>query len=142
MTVSITRYTAGYIEGVRAFNARIAQGGWGEFQLPEDLLRFDGSEHSPLPWEGWLAVQDGVVRGGYLLRLQDFSFSGEIRRVAFYNLSISEGVINRAHTSVGMKMITRATATQPLLFALGMGGRDRPLPRFLKALGWDLYDVP
>jgi hypothetical protein len=31
---------------------------------------------------------------------------------------------------------------QPLLFALGMGGFDRPLPTMLKAMGWKMALVP
>ena len=142
MALTINRYTAEYIAGVREFNSRIAKGGWGDYQLPPDLGQFENSKDTPLPWEGWLAVLDGVVRGGYLIRHQEFSFRGEVRKVAFYNLSVSEGVIDPAYASVGMKMAMTAIAREPLLFALGIGGRDRVLARFLKALGWSLHDVP
>jgi hypothetical protein len=142
MALTINRYTAEYVAGVRDFNLRIAEGGWGEYPLPTDLQQFENSKDTPLPWEGWLAVQDGAVRGGYLIRHQQFSFRGEVRKVAFYNLSVSEGVVDPAYSGVSMKMAMTAMAREPLLFALGMGGRDRVLPRFLKALGWDMHDVP
>ncbi len=142
MALTINRYTVEYVAGVREFNSRIANGGWGEYQLPPDLQQFESSKDTPLPWEGWLAVQDGVVRGGYLIRHQQCSFRGELRTAAIYNLSVSEGVVDPAYSGVGMKMAMTAMAREPLLFAVGMGGRDRPLPRFLKALGWDICDVP
>jgi hypothetical protein len=142
MALTINRYTAEFVVGVRDFNSRVARAGWGEYQLPLDTQQFEQSKDTPLPWEGWLAVQDGTVRGGYLIRHQEFSFRGETRKTAFYNLSVSEGVIDPAYSGVSMKMAMSAMAREPLLFALGMGGRDRPLPRFLKALGWSMHDVP
>ena len=142
MGIEITRYTGSYIGGVRDFNRRMAEGGEGEYQLPNDLRQFEGSAGGPLPWEGWLAVDDGTVRGGYLLRWQEFSFHGEIRRVAFYNLSMSEGAIDRKYAPVSRRMISSAVSHAPLTFALGMGGIHKRLPRFLHAFGWKLYEIP
>jgi hypothetical protein len=142
MGVEITPYTASCIDGVRQFNQRLALGGEGEYQLPPDLRQFDDSAAGPIPWEGWLAVDDGVVRGGYLLRWQEFSFRGEIRKVAFYNLSVSEGAIDPAYAGVSMRMITNAVSRAPLMFALGMGGVEKRLPRFLRGFGWKLYEIP
>jgi len=39
-------------------------------------------------------------------------------------------------------MLRSALKLQPMLFALGMGGFDRPLPQMLKAMGWSLCAVP
>jgi hypothetical protein len=142
MSVEILQYTAPYIENVRQFNQRMTLGGEGEYQLPNDLRQFEDSAGGPLPWEGWLAVQDGIVRGGYLLRRQDFSFGGSIRNVAFYNLSVSEGAIDRVYAPVSMRMIISATAKAPLMFALGMGGVNKRLPKFLHGFGWKLHEVP
>jgi hypothetical protein len=142
MSVEIIQYTAPYIENVRQFNQRMTLGGEGEYQLPNSLRQFEESAGGPLPWECWLAVQDHIVRGGYLLRRQDFSFGGEIRNVSFYNLSVSEGAIDRLYASVSIRMIASATAKAPLMFALGMGGLDKRLPRFLHAFGWKLHEIP
>lgn len=142
MAVSIQSYSPDLSVLVREFNARIAAGGWGQFQLPSDPQIFEQSQGTPLVWQGWLAVKDGVVRGGYLLRFQEFSFAGTVRRIGFYNLSISEGVVSRKYAPIGMQMINSAVAKQPELFALGMGGLYQPLPRMLEALGWTLQEVP
>jgi hypothetical protein len=87
-------------------------------------------------------LHNGVVRGGYQLKHLEFSFHGDLRPAGFYNLSLSEGVIDRAYSGVSLKMAMHAMMNHPLLFALGMGGAERLLPRFLKSLGWDLYEVP
>ena len=142
MGLEIARYTASCIENVRQFNRRMALGGRGQFQLPNDLRQFEESEGGPLPWEGWLAVHEGIVRGGYLLRWQDFSFRGEIRKLAFYCVSVSEGAIDPAYAAASVRMIASATSKAPLSFALGMGGVDATLPKILQALGWQLRALP
>jgi hypothetical protein len=142
MAVEIIRYTAPYIENVRQFNRRMTLGGEGDYQIPNDLRQFEDSADGPLPWEGWLAVQEGVVRGGYLLRRQHFTFAGNPSEVAFYNLSVSEGAINRAYAPVSLTMIASAMAKSPLMFAYGMGGVSKRLPKFLQAIGWKLHEVP
>jgi hypothetical protein len=142
MSVAIVRYTDRYVGQVKQFNQRMTLGGYGEYQLPIDLRQFEDSADGPIPWEGWLAVQDDIVRGGYLLRRQDFSFGGDIRNVAFYNLSVSEGAIDRAYSPVSMRMIATATDKVPLMFALGMGGVNKQLPKFLRAFGWKLHEIP
>jgi hypothetical protein len=142
MALKTTRFAAEHVDMVREFNRRIALGGWGEYHFPSDTELFDKSANTPARWEGWLVMDAAAVRGGYLLKHQEFSFSGDLRPVAFYNLSVSEGVVDRAFSGVSLRMATHAVTENPLLFALGMGSRDRPLPRFLKGLGWDLYDVP
>jgi hypothetical protein len=139
MPVTIVKYTAAHMGRVADFNTRLLQAGYRDFQLPTDPNRLGSG------FEGWLAVDNGPgqeVRGGYLLRHETFSFSGESLSVGFYNLSLSEGVINRAFNGVAVKMVSSALALHSRLFALGMGGLDRPLPRFLKAMGWDLILVP
>lgn len=142
MSVDVVPYTATYIGEVRQFNRRITIGGEGEFQLPENPREFEHSAGGPIPVECWLAVQDGIVRGGYLLRRQDFAFAGSIRNIAFYTLPVSEGAIDRVYAPVSIHMVTSATAKAPLMFALGMGGVNKRLPRFLHAFGWKLHEIP
>jgi hypothetical protein len=131
---------AEHVASVREFNQRIVKAGWGDFQLQQDPALNAGD--GPAKWECWLALQDGVVRGGYQLKNLEFAFGGELRPVAFYNLSISESVIDRMYAAIGPRMATHAVAGHPLAFALGMGGTGKPLPRLLKGLGWDVWEVP
>jgi len=145
MAIAIHPYTEDKIPAVRAFNQRLAAGGIApEFHFPE----------SPIPhWlpkvddrriyqEYYLAVEGDLVRGAFILKFQEFSFVGETRTVVYYHLPVSEGIVNKAYASVGVLMLRSAMKMQPMLFALGMGGFDRPLPTMLKAMGWSLSAVP
>jgi hypothetical protein len=137
MPISIVPYTDAHISEVHAFNQRLARGGVPEQEFPET------------PDPGWLpdmhlyvAVEDEKVRGGYILRPQQFSVAGEIIDAAHYRLPLSEGVIERAYANLGLRLVRDALARQPRLYALGMGGWDRPLPKMLKALKWRMGEVP
>jgi hypothetical protein len=131
----IAPFSDEYAPAVRRFNERlVAVIGRTEFQFPDEPPR-DGEER-------FLAVEGGEVRGGYILCHQDFSFAGEPVRIAHYRLPLSEGITDRAYAGVGLQLLRSALRTQPLLYALGMGGFDQPLPRMLQASGWKLLAVP
>jgi hypothetical protein len=140
-TIVIAPYTVDQVLAVRDFNARLAAAnGYGEFQLAEEPpVRQQGRR---LAEATFLALDDGAVRGSFTLNSQEFSFRGDVRRVAHYRLPISEGVLSRAYAGVGLQMLRTALKLEPQLFALGMGGTDRALPQMLKAVGWRLYPVP
>jgi hypothetical protein len=131
LRILIAPYTRDLVPAVRQFNQRLAGSPFAEFTFPEE------------PVEGaFLAVEGEAMRGGYILHRQRFSFAGEIRSIAHYQLPVSEGVLDRAYAGVGMQLLRSALKTEPLLFGLGMGGVERPLPRMLKAMGWSLCAVP
>ncbi len=92
--------------------------------------------------EYYLATENGFVRGGFILKYQDFVVNGKNLTVVYYHLPLSEGIVNKAYTSTGVFMLRTAIKMQPVLFALGMGGFDKPLPAMLKAMGWSLSAVP
>jgi hypothetical protein len=143
MALRIEPYREEHIAAVREFNARLRAGG-SEFKFPES----PAPEWLP-PAEGrriyqrfFLALEECAVRGAYILKFQDFSFGGEVRPVGYYHLPLSEGIVDPAHRMVGIQLPMDALRREPLLYALGMGGLDRPLPRMLKAMGWALSEVP
>jgi hypothetical protein len=92
--------------------------------------------------EFFVAVDDGIVRGGYALKTQDFFFpDGQIRSIGYYHHPLSEGIVNKSHAMVGTLLLRDAMQRAPLLYCLGMGGYDRPLPQMLIRLGWaDTFD--
>jgi len=92
--------------------------------------------------ELFLAVEDSRVRGGYILRRQIFSVGGVTIPAAHYRLPLSEGIVNRSYAMLGLRMVRDALAREPRLYAMGMGGRDKPLPRMLQRLGWTMDAVP
>ncbi len=134
MRIEIQPFSPEWLAALREFNARLEATG---MQLPED------PEAEMLPGSRmYLAVEGREVRGGYILRPQTFSFGGELRRVAHLRLPLSEGAVNRSYARVGPLLVRSAEKAEPLLYALGMGGLDRPLPRMLQALGWSVTPVP
>lgn len=145
MAIAIQPYTEDRIAAVKAFNQRLAAGGVApEFHFPEShipywLPRLDGRR---LYQEYYIALEGESVRGAFILKYQDFSVSGAAESVVYYHLPVSEGVVNKAYASVGVLMLRSAMKMRPMLFALGMGGFDRPLPTMLKAMGWFLSAVP
>ena len=138
MPLLVTPYTPEHVRAVREFNRRLAKGGAGA-----------GQEFPETPDPGWMphlylyvATEDTEIRGGYILRRQQFLVSRETENVAHYRLPLSEGVIDRVYASLGLRLVRDALARQPLLYASGMGGWDKPLPQMLKRLKWRMCEVP
>ena len=138
MAIEIVPYRPLHKAAVRRFNQRLLEGGADpEMQFPET------------PDPGWMpqmelrvAVEGSEVRGGYILRRQMISAGGELRAAAHYRLPLSEGLVNRAYATVALRLVRDALACEPRLYALGMGGWDKPLPQMLKRLGWRIAAVP
>lgn len=138
MPIEIRPFSAEWRHAVREFNCRLNTAGVAPgLRLPE----YPQAEMLPGS-ESFLAVENSGVRGGYTLRPQQFSFGGEIRRVAHYRLPVSEGPIDKRYALVGSLLLRSALQKEPLLYALGMGGHQQPLPRMLQALGWNLSAIP
>ena len=131
-------------EDVARFNARLRAGGIREqfpaSPIPAWLPKIPGRR---LYQEYFLAADNGSnVRGAYILKHQDFQIGGQVVPIADFHLPISEGAVDRAYVQVGVQLLLDARQRQPLLYALGMGGYDEPLPRLLKACRWEMFSVP
>ena len=144
MAITFEEFSDSHTEAVEQFNRRISG------SVESDLLFLNRpltdwlpkGGHGRIFQEGVLAREGEVVRGGYVLKHQDFALNGEVRRISSYRLPVSEGAANRAYVSLALQMQRDALVRQPLLFSLGMGSIDRPLPKMQKALGWSQYVVP
>ena len=141
MGLAIAPYTEEWQPAVRAFNQRLAQAGIG-FQFP-DRDACTSHETTPIVHRGFVAVQDGeIVRGGYLVQEQDFLLDGRRERLGYLHLPLSEGLIDRRYSMLGVQLIAHALKRQPLLFGLGIGSRDEAFAKVVLALGWQLQPVP
>ena len=149
MTLRIVPYTAEHEEAVRAFNARLA-----EKNLDPNLYstRFPSS-HVPtwlpkrpdcdLYQEFFVAVDDeSAVRGGYILKHQQFLVKGNLLRLAAFQLPISEGIIDRRFVSLGVRLYADALHRHPYLFGLGGGDYHVPIVKFLLAAQWKAVLIP
>ena len=93
--------------------------------------------------EFFVSTEGSAVRGAYALKHEQVYVRGKgVHRIACYHHSLSEGIVDRSYTSVGVLLARDALVREPLLYALGMGGSDRPIARMLKALGFTLIEVP
>ncbi|WCJ59428.1 hypothetical protein NXS98_17185 [Fontisphaera persica] len=144
MGIQIQRATPDDMPAVQAFNARLRAGGITDFKLPETAvstwLPRDGA--SPLYEELWLAKDGPDVRGGYVLKHQPFRVGQETLAVGYLYSPVSEALVDSRFGALGLQILLHAQRQQPLLYCLGMGGLDRPLPRLLQASRWQLVPVP
>ncbi|MBZ5548218.1 MAG: hypothetical protein LAO22_09755 [Acidobacteriia bacterium] len=146
MPIVIQPYRPEHEPAVAEFNQRLRRAGEDEnmvfyrYAEPRWLPR---TANSRIYHEFFVAIDNGVVRGGYALKTQDFLFpDGQVRSIAYYHHPLSEGIVNKAHAVVGTLLLRDAMQRAPLLYCLGMGGYDRPLPQMLIRLGWAHCLVP
>ena len=146
MAIVIRRYGAEHIPAVRGFNRRLLEGGApSHLQFPEHPVPrwLPGAAGDRIYNEFFLALDGEEVRGTYGMKHQEFAFGGrDVRSVGLYHHPFSEGIVNKAYNTVAIHMTREALRYQPLLYALGMGGYDQPLPKMLKLLGWSDCLVP
>lgn len=143
MVIEIVPYTECWIGAVAEFNARLKAGNikskFPESHIPHWLPKSDGRS---IFQDHYLAVGGNTVRGGYILKHQNFIIDGEVLSIGNYQLPLSEGIINKAYAAVGLQLLSDALRRQPLLYSLGIGGFDEPLTKMLKAMGWSIYALP
>jgi hypothetical protein len=146
MAIVIQPYRPEHEHAVDEFNQRLRQSG-----ADENMVFYRWAEPRWLPRaaescvfnEYFVAVDGGVVRGGYALKTQDFLFpDGQVRAIGYYHHPLSEGIANKAHAIVGTLLLRDAMQRAPLLYCLGMGGYENPLPQMLVRLGWTHCLVP
>jgi hypothetical protein len=139
----ITPFTDDHIPAVQEFNLRIASGGipyrFPESPVPQWLPRRNSI---PIYQEYFVALEGNKVCGGYILKPQAFACNGEMVTIAGFQLPMSEGVIDRRHGALGIRLLDDASKRQSLLFAVGMGGYHEPKTRMLKAMKWSMVSCP
>jgi hypothetical protein len=142
--VRVVPYTSDFIPAVKEFNSRLGAGRantdlrFPEWHIPQWLPRTDDRR---IYEEYFLAVEGDAVRGGYMLKHQDFSFRGEVRSVGYVRWLLSEGIINRKYGLVGPLLLRNALRAQPILYGFA-GGTDVILAQMLKRAGWPTHLVP
>ena len=143
MTVALGPATDADIPAIRAFNARLTKADAG-FELPESprslgVAREDGA---PVWHEIFVAREGSEIRGGYALKRE--LLNAENRQFEIWNLQIplSEGIVNKAYATLGIRLVQDAAAKHSHLYCLGMGSLKRPLPQLLKRFKWTVGEVP
>jgi hypothetical protein len=144
MHMRIVEYTDDWNDALAAFNARLDAGG-STFRLPlppeSNIAAQEGQ--AGLPQKQYLVIdQEDCVRGGYVLKFQDFWIAGEVATVADFRMPVSEAIVNRGYAQVAAGLLVNAQKRQPMLYGLGMGGFKEPIARLLRAAGWQMFSVP
>jgi hypothetical protein len=137
----IRPYVAEYEPAVAQFNERMKAGG--------SAFSFRASAPAPgeTAWSAFVAVDideesgRATVRGGYVGVRHPFSLCGEDVDVHSLKLPLSENTVDPKYKGVGRQLLTDAQRRYPLVFALGMGGRQSAMAKILGSLGWKLFDV-
>src|SRR5438445_662612 len=129
MRSEIVPCTNEHVAAVQDFNARLRR--WGapaEFEFP------DPSSYSWLPRttgakiynEHYLVLVDGVVRGVFVLKQEEFALRGTVRSIVCCHHAYSEGVVNKTYAPIGPQIFKYCVSQYPLMYALGMRGYDQP----------------
>lgn len=144
MEITFSPFEDNDIQAVKRFNQRFRDVD-GYFSFPESnispLYQKDNFTH--LFFEYFLAKdENGEVRGGYYFKNQEFRINKESVDIVFMQLPLSEGVINKDYKHVGPLIFQDMEIRRKLIFVLGMGGFQYPLPKRLKKNGWFMYLVP
>ena len=140
--IEIVPLSAGLSSAVREFNALLQPTGVSAFPESPVSRWLPRTGDAGIYEEPFVAVEDGNVRGGYILIRNTAQLGDEIVSLDGLRLPISQAVVNRKYSLLPARLIKDALARQPLLYGTGMGGHDVPVARLMKAIQFELYPVP
>lgn len=145
MTIRIVPHGEQWKDAVEAFNWRMSQGGseYGFYVHPVPLWGEKRRDDQPVWREYFLAVEDGrAVRGGFVLKPQQWWIRGSIHRVADWQGPYSEGAVSKQHGALALRIVRDMVRREPLLYSWGHGGEQQPIFQLASSLGWLLHPTP
>ena len=126
-----------------AFNQRMIHGDAPtDFLLPTGLGKIRTTPDDPIQWTQYLVLDGGEVRGGVLAMDQPGWVNGHVVRAVNFQSPLSEGIVNSKYSIVAMQMVKFMQKQAEVVFMVGMGSADRPLPKLLAASGWSVRPIP
>lgn len=144
MELVLRPFTESWIDAVRAFNERLLAAGFRGTLFPASPASLAAEAAAVGLSRSYVLATDGerFVRGGYVLKQQEFSFAaGERSAIGIFQAPVSEGVVDKRYALVGLQLLMDARQRQPLLFTLGIGGLEEPLTRMLASARWRIHPV-
>ena len=118
MAIRVTPYEKAHEPLVKAFNARMAEGGssWGFYENSKPEWLAPGASANARR-DYYLAFDDeGVVRAGYCLKPEQFLLRGQPIELASIQGPISEGLVNPAYGMLAFQLIRDMESRAPNLF--------------------------
>jgi len=141
--IRIVPFTENHVNAAKAFNSRMrARNAPTDFLLPETVSCQRNNPSQAVYSTQFLAVEDEDVRGGFIELVHPGWVNGSEQTAANYQSPLSEGIADKKYGMVALQMIRYMQEQRPYLFVVGMGDSGNPLPRVLRASGWDVFAVP
>lgn len=141
----IQPFTPDLAPKVQAFNDRLKAGG-SHFVFPKTPVNVwlpKKSDAQRTFMEVFVSTDaEAEVRGGFVIKHQPFWVAGEEKNVDNLQLPLSEGSVDPKYSGVSVQILAHVQKKHPLLYCLGMGSLENPLPMMLKAMGWTRVLVP
>jgi hypothetical protein len=138
--VDIVPYSPAHHQAVNRLNARLAESG-SQWQFPPHE-RPPEAEQLAVWNESFVAVADGAVCGGYILKHQQFFLEGSPLDVGSLQLPVSLGEVDSEFAHVSVALLFDAIRRSPHLYSLGLGSEDTKFARLLAAARWRHVTVP
>lgn len=143
MPIQIVPHERRHSPSVEAFNQRMRAGGspWGFYVDPDPhwIPRQPGIQ----VWREYhLAVEDdGVVRGAYALKPQDWWVRGAVHVITDWQGPFSEGSVDPRFNTLGLRMMRDMLKKRPALYSWGHGGNEQPVVQMLQKMGWTMHET-
>lgn len=138
--MEIVPYSPAHHQAVDRLNARLAEAG-SEWQFPP-RERPPSAEELGVWEESFVAVAEGEVCGGYILKHQQFFVEGSPVDVGSLQLPVSLGEVDSEFAHVSVALLFDAIRRSPYLYSLGLGSEETKFARLLVAARWRHVTVP
>ena len=149
ISMRLEPYCSVLLPGIQRLNRRFREAGVEEgFLIPESAdvpvtqAPFETMLTAPMGKRHFLLLDGEEVRGGVILQDQQCEVNGVRDWVTNIQMPVSEGLVDRRFAHLAAVMIRLILKRTPWAYAVGMGGLDRPFPRFLTASKWHVAPVP
>jgi hypothetical protein len=139
MAIHVEPYLRKHEPLVQAFNERLAGSGWAFYDKAEPNWLPPGTAPSVVR-NYYLGVDDdGVVRGGYCLKTDEFLLRGETFVISSIQGPVSEGLVDPTYRMLAFQLIRDMEDRSPNLFAWGASDRAHEL---MLRLGFNEHRMP
>jgi hypothetical protein len=139
--VEIVSYSSEHREAVERMNSKLSAAG-SEWHFPTGTERPPAAEQLPVWTESFVAVEDGDVYGGYILKHQQFFAAGRPLAIGNLQLPLSMGHIDSSYSNVSAALLFDVLRRTPCAYAIGLGAPETDFARLLGAAGWKHMTVP
>jgi hypothetical protein len=140
--IEIVPYRDEHVDAVRAFNRALREHGVRHLFPERAASAVPPTPERTLFQELFLAREGGAVRGGYVFKHQRMALGGELTPIGNFQFPLSQGLVDPRYAALAARFVRHALKRQPLIYSLGLGGRDEAITRLFQAGGFRIAEVP